>query len=184
MQSEIRSDVRNLYFDEESSKRVGLTAESHAKFIQEEDLLNQIDEKTREIEKLHVLVQSLAPASGDAEKYKKYIEGSVDPIDVDFRDSKIVELAKKCRKLTVSLNKERSQIESLKQALNDATAANENLRKEVENSGTKRTIAGKLQAAVVDDGSLQRDLTSANKTIEELRRKVTQTKEESRNLTR
>lgn len=50
----------------------------------------------------------------------------------DYRDTKIVSLAKKCRTLTVSLNKERGLNQSIKDKMESLVDDNERLKRELD----------------------------------------------------
>ena len=51
--------------------------------------------------------------------------------EVDYRDSKIVSLAKKIRTYTVQLNKEKAENENLRTAIKELNVFCDNLREEV-----------------------------------------------------
>lgn len=78
-------------------------------------LRRKVDEKNKKIMNLCVLLEAMEPLPDmNPEKLKRIIDGDVDG-NVDYRDSKIVSLAKKSHNLTMLLNKERCDHEDLKQ---------------------------------------------------------------------
>lgn len=149
------------------------------------ELNARLDEKTRECEKLNVLMESVAPIPGfDYDKYRKLVLNPSDEIHVDYRDSKIVSLAKKSRNLTMLLNKEKAENDSLKHSLYELNNLCVSLRDELSVSTSKRDRRPDMdesdQMKAIE--TLSKDLNNANKSLEELRRKYLQTKEESKNL--
>lgn len=100
----------------------------------EESLLFEVEEKNREIEKLNVLLESIAPIPGfDYEKLRKMVlMPNIKHDDyIDYRDTKIVSLAKKSRNLTVQLNKERAENDSLQRQVDNLQLSCENLKQEI-----------------------------------------------------
>lgn len=89
---------------------------------QRDHLIRKLDEKNKKIESLCVMLEAMSKSDSknDAkmEKYNKMLDGQ-DNSEIDFRDSKIVALAKKSHNLQMCLNKERATTEGLTQKLDD-----------------------------------------------------------------
>lgn len=166
-------------------------------------LLQKLDEKNQELERLCILLEAVEPIPGmDANKYKHILENPGNE-SVDFRDSKIVSLAKKCRKLQLALTKEKSQCESQVAKMHELCQANDRLQKELDalsggaqsgsaiSSGSaKQSMPRKFeQEASLDDpaatiAGLQKELSVAHKHIDELRRKLSSASDEVKALQR
>ena len=141
-----------------------------------EALIKKLAKKDQEIENLCVLLECLEPIPGiSAESIRKHLDNSSED-DADFRDSKIVALAKKNRNLMVSLNKERASADSRGQQIQDLT---DRLQR-VEKIGT----ALKKEEPQGDTVSLRKEISSLNKTTEDLKRKVFHATEENKKLAR
>ena len=173
-------------------------------------LLHKVEAKNMEVERLCVLLEALEPVPGmDAAKYKRLIDNPDNDEHVDVRDSKIVALAKKSRKLQMLLTKERSVVQSQALDIDELKAANEKLCKELENlslahksaaSSGSRTIRapvahfdsptkgsaapGGPDPAELESANtqLRKELGAANKTVEELRRKVAKATDDAKSL--
>jgi chromosome segregation ATPase len=145
--------------------------------LERQVISRQLEEKQREIDRLQILIEAMSPIPGyDYEKLRRIMVEKVDEIDIDHRDSKIVSLAKKCRGLTVQVNKLSAENENLHQNIRELNSMCNNLRAEVSLSRAASTNANPAE------GDQSKELNAANKTVEELRRKYLQMKEESRNL--
>ena len=163
-----------------------------------EALIRKLNKKDQEIEKLCVLLDAMEPVPGlDAEKFQKLLDGDE---DADFRDAKIVALAKKNRRLTLELQKARISAES--RALQVQELA-ENVQK-LESAGaaamaaksTAKTARGSRLTGGGDDAgndeassadklnSLRKELASVMKSMDDMRRKNFQMSEEVKTLTR
>ena len=149
--------------------------------------MQKLHEKTKEIERLSILLETLVPIPGlEPEKIRRVIEG--DSSGVDYRDSKIVALAKKCRRLQVALNKERANEISNSTKILELTKLTEQMKEELEDA--RREASSERKSSSPHGGSstalesLQQDLVLANKQIEELRRKLSMSTEEVRKLQR
>ena len=141
-----------------------------------EALIKKLARKDQEIENLCVLLECLEPIPGiSAESIRKHLDNSTEA-DADFRDSKIVALAKKNRNLMVSLNKERASADSRGQQIQDLT----DRLQQVEKAGTGM----KKEESQADTVSLRKEISSLNKTTEDLKRKCFQAAEENKKLTR
>lgn len=154
-----------------------------------EGLILKLDDKNKEIERLCFLLEALEPVPGlDAEKFMSINDGTADETLVDYRDSKIVQLAKKCRKLTVALNKERGQGAGSKQFVNDLKKKCEDLQNQLNMvaSPAARAAAQREQKESKDDLSrdMQRELQQAQKQVDEWRKKCSQSQEEVKKLQR
>ena len=164
-----------------------------------EALIRKLNKKDQEIEKLCALLDALAPIPGlDAEKFQKLLDGS-DEDGADFRDAKIVSLAKKNRRITLELQKARISAESRAlqvqelseslQKIESAAAANaitsnktrgrapghENT--DADGQSNDANSAEKLNA-------IRKDLAMAVKSVDEMRRKNEKLTEEVKTLTR
>ena len=143
-----------------------------------EILIKKLAKKDQEIEKLCVLLETVEPIPGiSVDSMRKRLDGDEDD-GADFRDSKIVSLAKKNRNLIVMLNKERASADSRGvqiQQLNDKMQQLEKLSLRRDGNGND-SQQDALQA--------RREAAAANKSAEDLRRKLFQTSEENKKLTR
>jgi hypothetical protein len=139
---------------------------------QSEKLVQKLNEKSKEIENLCILLESLTPVPGlHPEKFMKLIvEG--DTSDIDYRDSKIVELAKKCRRLQVALNKERSEEITNQMKIQELSNRNEVLLKQIDSLSSSSTKDIVHEISSEERDQLQREVGLANKQIEELKRKL------------
>jgi hypothetical protein len=145
-----------------------------------ETLFRKLQKKDQEIEKLCILLETLEPIPGiNVESMRKHLEST--PEDgADFRDAKIVSLAKKNRNLTVILNKERASSDS--RGLQIHELADKLQQLERQGSISKKDAMDKdSQQEIVN---LRRELTASNKTVDDLRRKTFQATEESKQLSR
>lgn len=155
----------------------------------------KIQEKNKKIESLCVLLEALEPLPNmNPVKYKQLIDGDLDE-NIDFRDSKIVALAKKSHNLTAQLNKERREKEELNQTIQILGQKNVMLTEQLAavKSARQPDIKpyGRNQQAVVDEKEdrqqlaiLQKELKESTKQIEDLKRRLAQQAEENKNLTR
>lgn len=169
---------------------------------QNEDLIRHIERKNKEIETMHILLEACEPVPGlNAEKFRTLLQSGDE--NCDYRDSKIVALAKKVRRLTVAINKERATAEVQSANYSDLSDKYDQLQKELEavlaagpratsnrssRSGVTR-IGGdssleKVSGNQIDTSNLQRELTTAQKSLEEMKRKQAQSVDEIKNLTR
>jgi hypothetical protein len=141
-----------------------------------EKLVAALDEKNRELEKLAVVMESISPLPGmDPEKYLMLAAGGEEA--PDFRDGKIVALAKKTRKLTEALRKEKSMATKLMRE-------NESLEKKCAQLEGDVVDAMKSGAAVkpmneeesdnliTELKRTKKEASGSGKTIDELRRKL------------
>lgn len=141
-----------------------------------EGLIKKLAKKDLEIEKLCILLESLEPIPGlSADSMRKYLDNNVDD-GADFRDAKIVALAKKNRNLMVMLNKERASADSRGLQIQELTVK----LQQVESLGS----SSKRNEPQIDSLQLRKDITSLNKSIEDLKRKFSQSVEENKKLTR
>mmetsp|Transcript_27819 Transcript_27819/g.26639 ORF Transcript_27819/g.26639 Transcript_27819/m.26639 type:complete len:434 (-) Transcript_27819:338-1639(-) len=145
-----------------------------------ETLFRKLQKKDHEIEKLCILLETLEPIPGiNVESMRKHLEST--PEDgADFRDAKIVSLAKKNRNLTVILNKERASSDS--RGLQIQELADKLQQLERQGSISKKDAMDKeSQQEIVN---LRKELTASNKTVDDLRRKTFQATEETKQLSR
>lgn len=144
-------------------------------------LKQKLHEKSREVEKLNVLLEACEPLPGmSIDKYKKFVLTGIDDA-LDFRDSKIISLAKKIRNLNMKLNKSNalnekghSSYEILKLKYDQLVVEFEQKSKEDRRSVTRSDV----------EVQLQRDLNVARKQVDELKHKQSQLCDEIRNLQR
>jgi hypothetical protein len=132
--------------------------------------VRKVDEKNREIEKLCTLMESMSvPPGVDPSTYLDIYDGKSE--HVDFRDSKIVSLAKKSRNLTVALNKEKGINASNKKRIDDLMDENERLKREIEliSSPAARAAASKSiresKDTSNDNRDYQKELANSNRQV-------------------
>jgi hypothetical protein len=162
-----------------------------------DSLLLKLDQKNKEIERLCTLLEAVQTTPGiDPNKYNKLMEdgnhGYVDP-----RDSKIVSLAKKCRALTVSLNKERASQEKSSHYITELEKKCDRLENELKSSALSSNndiIARPVHSTILgpkdskdnsndkENEKIKKELSVANKTVEDLRRKNDYLNEEMKKL--
>jgi hypothetical protein len=152
----------------------------------------KMEEKNREIESLCVMLEALEPLPGmNPLKYKNIIDGDAED-NVDFRDSKIVSLAKKSHKLTMLLNKERCGNEELKLQVkglkNDIELANQQILSTLKPSEAKG-YGRHAKTSDEDDynikiANLSKELRDMTKQSDELKRKVVILNDENKSLTK
>jgi len=193
-------DYKDVYSDDDSLDDTQRDTDTHRGDSQEiidhqmhnnrvDELVLKLDAKNREIERLCVLLEAVSVVPGaDPGKYIDIIDNKGDDTLVDYRDTKIVTLAKKCRNLTVALNKERAASRNAKDKLITLQDEVERLKRELElvSSPAARAAArgeGK-SGGDPDVRDLRRELNQANKQMEELRRKAQQSQDEARKLSR
>ena len=148
-----------------------------------EALIRRLAMKDNEIERLCILLETVEPIPGICvESMRKHIENTADADDcADFRDSKIVALAKKNRNLTVLLNKERASADS--RGLHNQQLIDRVKQLESKDSGHSKRD-GSSADSQNDLLAARRELLAANKSVEDLRRKLFQSTEENKKLSR
>lgn len=155
-----------------------------------EKLVTKLDSKNKEIERLCVLLETIEMVPGaDPNKYLDVINGNDE--EVDFRDTKIVHLAKKCRNLTVLLNKERALKEKAGKELSTIQDELDRTKRELELVSTPAARAQARKSAASDreeDGTprkdLKKELAQAQKQVDEWRKKAQASQEEAKKLNR
>jgi chromosome segregation ATPase len=164
------------------------------------ELLRKLEEKNKKIDQLCTLLEALEPAPGvDPERIQKLLDEGVVDENVDFRDAKIVSLAKKSHRLTMQLNKEKSVTDKLNQQVQELQKSVLSLNQELQ---TAKAGAGKSESAKVYNRNLQgasepssedyqatiaglnRDIKESAKQAEELKRRLAQSAEENKQLGR
>lgn len=141
-----------------------------------EGLINKLARKDLEIEKLCILLESLEPIPGlSVDSMRKYLDSNVDD-GADFRNAKIVALAKKNRNLTVMLNKERASADSRGLQIQELTEKLQQLERQTSSSKRNEPQQDVLQ--------LRKEILSLNKSAEDLKRKFLQLVEENKKLAR
>jgi len=164
-----------------------------------ESLITALDEKNRQLEEMAVLVESITPLPGmDPEKYLTLM---ADPENApDFRDGKIVSLAKKSRNLTEALRKEKNKSAKLSRE-NDALE--KRLAQAEEDRVDALAIAGRTTQSVAKEKEreqhgdnldvesmeqtirkMKKEQNQATKTIDELRRKLHESNQKMKSLER
>lgn len=172
-------------------------AESSLILAREKEIEYQqkIEQKNKRIEQLCIMLEALEITPGvDPQKIQKLINEGLDE-NADFRDSKIVSLAKKSHKLTMQLNKEKSVNDKLNIQLSDTQKTIETLNQELQTakllasnrSDTKSynrnaDTSGADHVATI--AGLSRDLKETNKVVDDLKTKLNQSVEESKKLSR
>lgn len=148
-----------------------------------DNLAQLLKEKYKETEKLKVLLETMESIPGmDPDKYNQFVFNGIDDA-FDFRDTKIVTLAKKVRNLSMKLNKINALNEASKKDLHELRGQYDELKsnhdsilqKEKKQEDTNKPETEKR---------LQKELVAANKTIEELKRRQHQLNDEVKNLQR
>ena len=163
-----------------------------------DSLLAKLDQKNKEIERLCTLLEAVQATPGiDPNKYNKLMDDGHSNSYVDPRDSKIVALAKKCRALTVALNKERASQEKSSNYIVELEKKCSRLENELKATPLVSEISAKSVHSTIlskdpkepviidkdkDNERLKKEMSSANKTVEELRRKNDHLNEEIRKL--
>lgn len=162
-----------------------------------DSLLAKLDQKNKEIERLCTLLEAVQTTPGiDPNKYSKLMDDNNSNSYVDPRDSKIVALAKKSRALTVALNKERASQEKTSNYITELEQKCSRLENELKASPVVSEISTKAVHSSIsgskdskepvdkdkENEKIKRDLSSTNKTVEELRRKNDHLNEEIRKL--
>lgn len=158
--------------------------EGNSQMEQQTRYLQALEQKQREIDKLNAVIEATSPIPGfNVEHYKRLILAKGENDDVDYRDKKIVDLAKKCRSLTVQTNKYSSELESMNHMLEEAMKENERLQQELKLASSlplRKPVA--QDPNKIDVESLQKDLQSANRSVDDFRRKLQQSKDENKAL--
>jgi len=153
-------------------------------------LRKKLDQKNREIENLCTLLEAVEPIPGfDVEKYRHMVESTLEEPVVDYRDAKIVQLAKKCRKLTITINKDNALLETRASQIEELKSSCERLKKELDTSmsHTEKNAAAAAAAGsdpIATAEKLRKEVHASNKTIEDLRHKNFQMSEENKSLSR
>ena len=211
MEKVVKKPVVNMTISSADSPREGnFTSylEENSELMEKMNgLVKKVNDKNKEIERLCVMLESLEPVPGlDVDKYRRLIENANEDssglLNVDYRDTKIVSLAKKVRTLTMNINKERSlsesrlaQIEELEHKIarleKEMDSNNTNISTSSSNVSTNKNMVIKSAFSIPDAPSdaqliekLKKDLTQANKTIEEYRRKNNSLVDENKQLNR
>lgn len=164
------------------------------------DMLRKLEEKNKKIDQLCTLLEALEPAPGvDPERIQKLMDEGMDE-NVDFRDAKIVSLAKKSHRLTQQLNKEKSVTDKLNQQINDLQknvgSLNQELQAVKASAGSRmepkvynRNVASAGESTSAEDylvkiAGLNREVKESGKQVDELKRKLAQSVEEAKQLSR
>lgn len=146
-----------------------------------EVLIRKLAKKDQEMEKLCVLLETLEPIPGVCvDSMRRHLDGDADN-STDFRDLKIVSLAKKNRNLIVMLNKERASADSRGIQIQQLTDRIQQLEKSNTSTFKKDGSDGDSQH---DALYTRREVAAANKSADDLRRKLFQSSEENKKLTR
>ena len=121
----------------------GLTLEQQVELARaQQAMVQKLETKNREVERLCTLLEAVEPMPGmNPETYRRIIENP-DAGAVDFRDSKIVDLAKKCRTLQMALSRERSGNENLAAKLEQLAQVNDKLESELDRTAAHHHTEG------------------------------------------
>jgi chromosome segregation ATPase len=191
--------------EERKSQAIFDAIHDHSSLISQQEMLQlQLMKKNKEIERLMMLLDTCEPVPGlSAEKFSKLLAGSDE--NVDYRDSKIVDLAKKVRRLTVSINKEKQQNEASQLTISELTTKCDRLQREIDlgllpgartASGRSTRDRSHLLAQLnqggesspndpeVDLHKARKEISVLYKNIEELKRKLADLTDENKNLSR
>ena len=188
--------------DGSSATQPGLSLDQQMELArQQQAIVQKLEGKNREVERLCTLLEAVEPLPGmNPEKYRRIIDNP-EADNVDFRDSKIVDLAKKCRRLQMSLTKATASNESLSSKVDQLMQSNERLQHEVENGagyanmGGNRTINAAssefLSTATQEQKGMEKsvpqltkELNTATKKLEELRRSQQRAEDENKKMAR
>lgn len=171
--------IRNAEVCNDPDKLIsrGIVVGSHSEMTDRTEALEkELEKKDLEIEKLCILLESLQPLSGlRADNMRKQIDNSTEDL-TDFRDSKIVSLARKNRNITVMLNKERASADSRGIQI-------QCLMKRLELLEGHQPASSK-KSEEQDTAILRKEVVSLNRTIDDLRKKCFHATEENKKLLR
>ena len=148
----------------------------------------KLAEKNTKIENLCILLEALQAIPGiNPEKIKKVIEE--DGCDgVDFRDAKIVALAKKSHHLTMTVNKQRCLNEEINVKFHTLKANYDLLQQQESSKQVSEVNYGRHSkmenSAENNEVVMSRQLKEFSKNVEDLKRKNTQLFEDNKNLTK
>jgi chromosome segregation ATPase len=194
--SEEKEEERDAELDSAMRDALIANIESSSGLVnQNQKLLDQITAKNREIENLRALIEACElPPGMSAEKLQRILVSGDDTCD--YRDAKIVALAKKVRGLTVSLNKSRASLEASEGHIVELQRKSDSLQHELSavlathqrtgsTSGSGRGQRNTNNGLGSAEGSAKADheLRSMQKSNEDLRRKLAQSSDEVKNLT-
>jgi len=106
---------------------------------------DELKEQKQETRKLGTLLEGLEPIPGlDPERLLDVMEGT-EVVDRDYRDVKIVQLAKKVRNLNVSRNAEKGRADKWKKQLTEAETEIAKLREELDKMASPAARAAALR---------------------------------------
>lgn len=171
--------IRNaeVYIDPDKLTFRGIVVGSHSEMTDRTEALEkELEKKDLEIEKLCILLESLQPLSGlRADNMRKQADNNIEDT-ADFRDSKIVSLARKNRNITVMLNKERASADSRGIQI-------QSLLKRLEILEGHQPASSK-KSEEQDTAVLRKEVVSLYRTIDDLRKKCFHATEENKKLLR
>jgi hypothetical protein len=171
--------IRNaeVYIDPDKLTSRGIVVDSHSEMTDRTEALErELEKKDLEIEKLCILLESLQPLPGlRADNMRKQLDNNIEDT-ADFRDSKIVSLAKKNRNITVMLNKERASADSRGIQIQSLLERLELLEGHQPPSSKK--------SEEQDTSVLRKEVAFLNRTIDDLRKKHFHATEENKKLLR
>eukprot|EP01036_Dinobryon_divergens_P024693 gene24693-33164_t len=149
--------------------------------LQMQSLVRKLDEKNRKIESLCVLLEAVEPMPGmDPDRIRRALEADTkddgSAAEVDFRDSKIVALAKKSHRLQMLLNKERANGGSGAGSGSQGGLKLPALRPNSANSNAEQIAQA--------NAALTKELRDVNRAADELKKKNSALVEENKNLSR
>lgn len=193
MQTDVRAVTRNVDLrghDSDSDVIESMKA-NEAILKMKSEYMDRLDEKQREVDKLNALMEAIAPIPGfDIDMYKRLILAQADHSEVDYRDKKIVDLAKKVRNITLHNTKLQTENESLRESVHEANLLCNKLKEEATLSGAARRSKIPLKATpenieevqAEQIKSLKKELADNGKVVDELKHRLYLQSEETKTL--
>lgn len=181
-------DEKQQFIEEE--RVIAEMKESQQDNARLDKLVTKLDSKNKEIERLCVLLESVEMVPGvDPNKYLDVINGNDE--EVDFRDTKIVHLAKKCRNLTVIVNKERSLKEKFEKKASILQDELDRTKRELDlvstpaaRAAARKGTGSKECGDDTPNRELKKELAQSVKQVDEWRKKALAAQDETKKLTR
>lgn len=121
----------------EGMSQLGISSEPSARSAA---LAKALKQKTEQLKRMGIMLEAMSPLPGvSAERLLNAID-NVGPVDA--RDQKIVQLARKCRNLSVALQREREESRRMHEQVSAMKADSEALPKEQSNESQKKQTDG------------------------------------------
>lgn len=172
---------KELAMQAEFDARLSAMTASHNE--QRERLAERLADKAHEVEQLCVLLEAVAPVPGvDPEKYLRVLEGG--EAEADYRDAKVLELAKRCRRMQVQANKSRANEAQSESRIAELIAANSQLKREVDALHAAGVSAPEGPSESDQRELLRRELITAHRQTDDLRKKLFASQEETKRMQR